>query len=332
MLTTELEIIDTLKNSDCHHLSILAANPQNELFRATYEQGKVAYKNQGNYIFTIGGILAKKENKLNVYREFSSFAKAKNKRIVALHSTLDDLEILQQYNYSINQLGSSYSIDIRQFSFTGKNHATMRNKINKARRKGLIVQEIRNHEQFISLRDSLEEIDAEWLANKAAKELAFMVIDKSIVDFPSENYRLFVARCEENILAYILYTRSYGEYKGWVHDLSRQRNNAPMGTLPLINIEAIEEFKKTEEKYLNFGFTPLADLSQEWEITGKESKIFSRIARFLQKHGNAIYPSQGQRQYKMSWRPNIIKPEYIAFQGGFKIGALLAFLKITNSF
>ncbi len=331
MLATESGIIDTLKNSDCHHLSFLAANPQTELFRATNKQGQVAYKNQGNYIFTIGGILAKKEYKLNVYREFSTFAQAKNKKIVALHSTLDDLEILQQYDYSINQLGSSYSIELRQFSFTGKKHAAMRNKINKARRKGLIVEEITNHQQFISLRDKLDEIDAEWLANKSAKELTFMVTDKSSVNFPSESYRLFVARHEENILAYILYTRSYGEYKGWVHDLSRQRKNAPMGTLPLINIEAIEQFKKTEEEYLNFGFTPLADLNQEWEITGKQSKIFRRIARFLQKYGNAIYPSKGQRQYKMSWRPNIIKPEYIAFQGGFKIEALFAFLKITNS-
>ncbi|MGH8002476.1 MAG: phosphatidylglycerol lysyltransferase domain-containing protein [Brasilonema sp.] len=331
MINTESSIINSLKNSDCHHLSILAANPDNEIFNATSCQGQVAYKIQGNYIFTIGGILAKKENKLEVYREFHSFAKEKRKKIIAIYLTLDELEIFKQHDYSINQLGSSYTIALKQFSFTGKRHATMRNKINKARRKGIIVKEVTNDRQFLSLHDQLEEIDAEWLSSKGGKALTFMVTDRSVVHFPSESYRLFVASSEENVLAYILYTRSYGEYKGWVHDLSRQRKNAPMGTLPLINLEAIEEFIKAEEDHLNFGFTPLADLSQEWKLEGKQSRIFASVAQFLQKYGDAIYPSQGQRQYKISWRPNIIKPEYIAFQGGFKIGALLSFLKITHS-
>ncbi|AOY82441.1 DUF2156 domain-containing protein [Moorena producens JHB] len=331
MINTESSITNTLKNSDCHHLSILAANPDNEIFTATNERGKVAYKIQGDYIFIIGGILTKKANKIEVYREFNSFAQAKNKRIVAIYLTLDELEIFKQHDYSINQIGSSYSIDIKQFSFTGKKYAAMRNKINKARRKGLIVKEVTNQNEFLSIRDRLDEIDAEWLSAKGGKALAFMVTDRSIVHFPSESYRLFVASSQDKVIAYVLYTRSYGEYKGWIHDLSRQTKDAPMGTLPLINIEAIEKFTQAEEEHLNFGFTPLADLSEEFAIEGKKSRLFSSISRFLQKHGDAIYPSKGQRQYKMSWRPNIIKPEYIAFQGGFQIGALLAFLKITNS-
>ncbi|NET58786.1 MAG: DUF2156 domain-containing protein [Symploca sp. SIO2E6] len=331
MITTESSITNTLKNSDCHHLSILAANPGNEIFIATNKQGKIAYKIQGNYIFIIGGILATKDNKLEVYREFNSFAKANKKRIIAIYLTIDEMEIFKQHNYSINQLGSSYSIDLKQFSFTGKQHATMRNKINKARRKGLIVKEVTNQNEFLSVRDRLDEIDAEWLSGKGGKAIAFMVTDRSIIHFPSESYRLFVANYQEQVIAYVLYTRSYGEYKGWIHDLSRQTKDAPMGTLPLINIEAIEKFTQAEEEYLNFGFTPLVDLSEEFALEGKQSRLFASISRFLQKHGDAIYPSKGQRQYKMSWRPNIIKPEYIAFQGGFKIGALLAFLKITNS-
>ena len=331
MLTTELDVIENLKNSDCHHLSILATNPQTALFKATNGLGQIAYQIQGNYLFTIGGILAKKENKLNVYREFNDFAKGIGKKIVALHSTLDDIAVLQQYNYSINQLGSSYSINLKQFSFKGKKHATMRNKISKARRQGIIVQEITNYQQFLSIKSQLDQIDAEWLSTKGGKALTFMVTNRSIINFPDESYRLFIARQDNRVLAYILYSRSYGEYKGWVHDLSRQRQNAPMGTLPLINIEAMATFINAQDEYLNFGFTPLADLQNESTIETKSSQLFSWISQFLAKYGDVIYPAKGQRQYKMSWRPHIIKPEYIAFEGGFKVSALLAFLQITNS-
>ena len=146
ILTAELDLIETLKNSDCHHLAIVANNPQTALFKAAQGRGQMPYKIQGGYIFTIGGILAPKEKKAEVYQEFTEFAHGIGKKIVFLYPTADALEILQPLNYSINQLGSSYSINLQQFSFTGKKHATMRNKISKARRQGLVVEEITNQQ------------------------------------------------------------------------------------------------------------------------------------------------------------------------------------------
>ncbi|NMM39984.1 phosphatidylglycerol lysyltransferase domain-containing protein [Pseudoalteromonas arctica] len=193
------------------------------------------------------------------------------------------------------------------------------------------ITEICNQAEFNHHQLALEEIDKQWLNKKNAKALDFMVTDRNKVNIDDGEHRIFIASLDDVPLAYILFSRSYGEEAGWFHNLSRHLKSAPMGTMQAINDVAIERFQHQGEQYLHFGLTPMADLNITSEIQGYYSKTFCWLVHFLQKHGDKVYPSRGQRQYKMSWRPQQIIPDFIAFEGGFSLRALLAFLKITNS-
>jgi hypothetical protein len=42
-----------------------------------------------------------------------------------------------------------------------------------------------------------------------------------------------------------------------------------------------------------------------------------------------MHPTQTQLQYKLKWAPEVIRPEYIAFQDGFSLSGLWSFLRLT---
>ncbi len=324
-----------LINSDSHHLSILAANPENQIFNNKAGDAYISYREQGKYLFTIGGVIcqqgASEQFKTEVLNEFQSFAKQKRRRVIALHFSEDEQAFYKQQNYAINQLGSCYSIDLKNYTMAGRKMSQLRNKISKAQRKGVEVVELKSDAELEQYRERLNDIDRQWLNKKAAKALNFMVTDRQVLSLNDDQHRLYIALLDEQVIAYVLYSRSYGKSTGWFHNLSRHAKDAPMGTMQMINGFAITQFQEDDAGYLHFGFTPMADLQQDLELDGFYSKTFKRLTHFLQKHGDAIYPAKGQRQYKMSWRPQILSPDYIAIQGGFRISALWAFLKITNS-
>ena len=143
--------------------------------------------------------------------------------------------------------------------------------------------------------------------------------------------RLFAALDQTGIvLAYVSFSPVYGARSGWLHDLSRRRPDAPPGVLELIVVTAIETFLAEQASHLHFGFTPFTNLSPEYEVAGA-SRVTAHILQFLAKHGSAIYPAASQLAYKEKWGPDLVQPEYIAFQGGISLRRVWNLLRVTNA-
>jgi lysylphosphatidylglycerol synthetase-like protein (DUF2156 family) len=51
----------------------------------------------------------------------------------------------------------------------------------------------------------------------------------------------------------------------------------------------------------------------------------------LWTHGEHIYPAQTQYAYKEKWKQDVILPEYIAFQHGASIPALVHVFRACNA-
>jgi len=143
--------------------------------------------------------------------------------------------------------------------------------------------------------------------------------------------RMFIAVQGGKPVAYILYTASFGQYAGWMHDLTRRVPEAPTGVMESINACAIETFKAEGAVMLNFGFTPLTSLAEEHELPHASHPVTAWLFKKLARHGNAIYPAQDQLQYKLKWAPDIVLPEYIAFERGATPGSLWQFLRLTGA-
>jgi hypothetical protein len=51
----------------------------------------------------------------------------------------------------------------------------------------------------------------------------------------------------------------------------------------------------------------------------------------LAAKGQAVYPAAAQESFKLKWRPQLIEPEYLAFQGGVSPGAVWRLMRLTKS-
>ena len=318
-------------NEHGHHpAAYLALNQETKCF--VLDDALVPYRDQGRFRFAVAGLIAPPEKKADLLQAFLKNAAEQRKRIIFLQCPLEDAQLLQQYDFSINQLGTSYARTLNGFNLDGTRFMKLRNKISRAKRAGVVVKEVGVDIEFTQdIKLQLECIDDEWLRGKHAKELAFLIGELGKAeDESTPNKRLFIAEQNGRIQGYILYSRIYGRYRGWMHDLTRRRIEAATGTMELINQEAASRFKADGENYLHFGFTPLAELRASHEANMHSSKWFSWAAQWLAQHGSFLYPVATQLQYKKKWYPDLILPEYIAFQGGFSLFGLWQFLRITN--
>lgn len=304
--------------------AFLALNSGNEHFQDGRHDGVCIYRPTRRYLFQFGGPFAPPEQRAALLDAFT--ASAGKRRIVAVQLQAEDAAIYAERGFTVNQFGASYAVDLERFTLRGKPFVRLRNKISRARRAGVVVSELAPGDPT----DGLDRIDREWLRGKGShtKELTFLVGQR---DGPEKKrQRVFVGRIDGRMVGYISYSPAFGSRPGWLHDLSRRSSDAPPGTMEIINSTAIERMCDEGDAWLHFGFTPFVGLDTDNEMPGASSLV-SRSIRFLAQHGEKVYPSAAQLDYKEKWSPHVVLPEYIAFQGRVRPGALWALLRETNA-
>jgi lysylphosphatidylglycerol synthetase-like protein (DUF2156 family) len=56
-----------------------------------------------------------------------------------------------------------------------------------------------------------------------------------------------------------------------------------------------------------------------------------RIVHAIARRGDRIYPSSSQVEYKLKWRPGLVQPEYLGFQGGLSVGVAWRILRLKKA-
>ena len=319
-----------------HPLSPLLYNQNIRFFFSVgVEDGCLGYFIHKKVFFAVGGLLCAAEKKTALLDEWLDWVNRQGGISVFLHASPEDYHLIADRGYYVNQIGTGYSIDLRDYSLSGKRFQQLRNKVNKSRKAGVTVRMINSRDDFHSVLPQLEEINREWLEEKNTKLLKYLVTDFTGILIPSQRYRLLVAERHDQVLAYIVYSRVLSGRPGWFHDLSRKRSQTPSGVMQAINVTAldiIEQSKSENEHWLHFGFTPLADiLDTDYTMGKQQSLVFSAVVKTLARYNGVVYPASTQRQYKMSWRPQSIEPEYFAYPKGKALRALWGLLRATNS-
>lgn len=322
-------IVQMIKEYGSHHLSYLIDNPANFFFQAS-ENETVCFRIHKKTIISIGGFFS--ANKEKTCKDFLDFCKSEKKTPVFFHFSNDELELFKTHSFKINQLGSSYAINVDEFAPVGKKFRTIRNKVNRANKNIDVLEIGKSTVDTADVVDQIKDIDNEWLKEKRKSELDFLIGRlEEIEDYPSSLRDLYLAKTKDDVVAYLQFTKTFGPFCGTSLDLSRRRNQIPYGTLELIISKVIDGLKEDPEKgkYLHFGFTPLTDL--DYDVESHYSKTFHKILQLLYKYGSSIYPAQSQVKYKKNWYPTDIIPEYIATPKRFSIPVIMSFLKVTKS-
>lgn len=314
--------------------AFLALNSDTRIFSVPGVDGAIAYRPAGRrFLIQFGGVFAAPSEQGILLREFLDFGRESKRRTIAVQLTPEDTRLYAELDFTVNQFGSDYARRLDGFNVAGKKYVQLRNKVSRARREGLQVVEVGTDDvdavDVTRLDQQLDALDKSWLRAKGrhVRELAFMVGERD--GAAAGLRRLFVALKDGDPLAYVSFSPVYGERAGWLHDLSRRAPDAPPGALELIVLTAVERFRAEGAAHLHFGFTPFVGLSQDHECAAR-SKLVSRVIRLIADHGTGIYPAATQVAYKEKWGPDIIEPEYLAFQGGVSVRAVWSLLRLTN--
>lgn len=306
--------------------AFLAVNSGNSYFESDDSPGVIVYRTAGRYLVQLGGPFAPVDTRARLLQEFVAFANEQSRQIVTVQLQGADADPYRAQGFTINQIGASYAIDLEGFSLRGTAFMQLRNKISRSLRSGLKISEVPLEPWY----DQMRELDKSWLGTKGegTKPLEFLIGQYGGAYQPLR--RLFVGVLDDKLVGYITYSPVYGAQAGWLHDLTRRHPDSPPGVMEAINKTAIDTFKAEGTRYLHFGFTPFTSLQVKPQLPG-HSEAFHWFMGHLWQFGEGVYPAQTQLAYKEKWAPDIILPEYVAFQNGASIPALVHIFRACNA-
>jgi lysylphosphatidylglycerol synthetase-like protein (DUF2156 family) len=305
--------------------SFLAVNGGNSYLTLPDVPGVIVYRPAGRYLVQFGGPFAPREARPRLLRAFLNLAAEQDREVVGIQLQGADAPEYLDEGFTVNQIGASYALRLDTFSLAGTAFMQLRNKIARAIRSGLVISEV----QLDPWLAAVQELNTGWLGTKGdAKPLEFLV---GQTGGPYQHLRrLFVAVNAGRLIGYISYSPVYGSRPGWMHDLSRRQPDSPPGVMEAINKAAIDAFRSEGAEWLHFGFTPYTSLSLAPRFPG-HSHAFHWLMEELWTNGAHIYPAQTQYAYKQKWKQDVILPEYIAFQHGASIPALIHVYRAVNA-
>jgi len=310
-----------------HTSGYLALNRHNRRFTIDGVPGFIAYREQGKHLISIGGIHAPSEHQESLLDGFLAEAERRRRRMLAVQVPESQAQFFFERRFTVNQMGTSFGRRLAEFSLRGTRHVKLRNKIKRAREAGMRVAEIgrdimADDRIFARVRD----VSAAWLRRKKKKELDFMIGE---IGGPEDRERrtFVVFDAAERVIGFITYVPVWGEYPGYLHDLTRRVPDAPPGAMEFCNLFAMERFVSEGVAHLHFGFTPfIIDPARR----PFEKPFLSWVMTMLGRYGKSIYPAQSQSKYKLKWGPDIIEREFIACRA-LSLRAILDLLIVTRS-
>jgi phosphatidylglycerol lysyltransferase len=325
------KISDYLNQYANHPSSFLAANKATEHFTLPGIEGFIPYRDEGKCLFQICGVVAAEQDREKLLRAFVEKAKQDDKALCCVQIRNDQIPLYEQCGFSVNQMGLSYTLDLRAFKTSGTPFVSMRNKIKRAQKAGVVVHELGKDIPWSEqLQAELDTITQSWLSTKGNKPLLEFMVGE--LQPETQSYRrMFGAFLDNRLIGFVSYVPSHGSFSGWMHDISRREKEVPPGVMELINITAIDRFKTEDVAFLNFGLTPFCGIRPELDAAPSKSRFLSRLLELLEKYGQVVYPAVSQVAYKKKWQPLQETPEYVGFYSGFKLGHLYRLMKITRS-
>jgi lysylphosphatidylglycerol synthetase-like protein (DUF2156 family) len=310
-----------------HPSGFLALSPRNARFEDETAAGFIAYRAHGRHLVALGGVHAPPAAQADLLDRFLAFATARRRRPLFVQVRESQVALFLARGFTVNQLGTSFTLTLAGFSLRGTAKMRLRNKIARARHAGLRAVELgREAPRDRAAFHRLHTISAAWLGDKGKKELDFMIGE--IGEVEDARRRIFATvDAAGTMLGFITYVPAPGARPGYLHDLTRRAPAAPPGTMELCNVTAMERFGAEGVPYLHFGFTPFV-------VGGDEPPGANRLAawalRQLYRRGRFVYPAESQAQYKLKWGPDVLEREYLAARP-LSVRAVVDLLRLTRS-
>lgn len=194
----------------------------------------------------------------------------------------------------------------REWYETVMSHATLRFQFNRARNKGVVVEEWPT--QKAEGNAQLQYVLEQWLATRGLPPLHFLV-EPETLGFLGDR-RTFVAVRENKPVAF-LNLCPIPERQGWLTEQFPRLKTAPNGTVELLMHEAVQKLAAEGSEYVTMGMVPLSK-----KVTaGPQPTWFRALSWWARAHGRRFYNFEGLESFKSKFEPQWWEPLYVIVDG-----------------
>jgi lysylphosphatidylglycerol synthetase-like protein (DUF2156 family) len=310
-----------------HPSGYLALSLRNERFKLPGEPGFIAYRKQGGHLVAFGGVHAPASNRGRLLDIFLCEVERRRKVALFVQVREEAIPLFLERGMSVNQCGTSLSLDLTDYSFAGASKMRLRRMVSRARRAGVRALELGvDTPSDATVFAQLHAITRSWLANKRKVELDFMIGELGVPSDASRRIFLAIDHAGRTI-GFVTCVPAWGQMPGYLLDLCRCLPDASSGTTELIIAEAIRKLMREGVAFLHLGFVPFIFSGEEYPVA---NKTVAWLGGMLRRHGQAVYPAESQLAYKLKWGPEIFDREFIVARH-LSLRAVFDLLRLTRS-
>ncbi|MCP4177278.1 MAG: DUF2156 domain-containing protein [bacterium] len=315
-------LIDYLQKYGSHTIAFSSVydDKMNEYFLP--DIGYVMYGKYKNIRFMLGDPLCADENMDTLLNSFIDDTASNNDLLVGMQCSQKTAEYFTKHGYSANHFGVETILFLETFNTAGKAKSKVRRWLNSAKKGGLEVKECDAKDPV--MHREIDRISKEWLQKKSnQKELTLLT--RPFKKEYEPGVRFFCGFLGEKIVGVNTFEPMYKENEiiGYYANICRIDDDAPNGTLDLIQETARGFFKEEGCKYYSFGLSPLSDIDDKGKL---HNPIVTTLLNANYKYGNSLYSFQGLDFHKKSYHDGISSdrvPKYLLTKGTLPINQII---------
>jgi phosphatidylglycerol lysyltransferase len=257
----------------------------------------VGYVTEAGVRVVAGGPVCAPERLLAVIGEFDADARAHSER-VCYFGAGERLEkvLAASREWSMASLGAQPSWDPGRWPDVISRKASLRAQLNRARNKGVAVQEWDSARAQSSA--ELERCLAEWLARRPLPPMHFLVEPQTLHQLADR--RVFVAERGGHVVAFLV-ASPVPARAGWLVEQIIRGHGAVNGTAELLVDATMRALAASGARYVTLGLSPLSRFSR---FDPARMPSWLRLTlRLVRAHGRRFYNFHGLDNFKAKFEP-----------------------------
>lgn len=270
-----------------------ALDQNKQIFFSSTGKAFISYVLQRDVALVIGDPIGPTGELSLVLAEFLAFWRVRHKAVAFWQTREELLDLYRSQGLHALKIGEDTIIDVQNFTLKGGKMANVRSCVRRGEKSGLRVVFYEGEVSSVCHREQMARISQAWLVRKGGREMGF-----SMSHFEPAAGRLTALAVDpqDNVQAFITFLPIYGR-NGWGLDLLRRSEHAVPGTMELLLVCSLEQFKERGNAMMSLGLAPLGNDNQS------QLSLLGRCSSLLLRHSSTLQQFQSLTAFKRKFQP-----------------------------